>query len=107
MQPPVEAALVVRRGVLPQSRPLSRCGAVSGKTYPGRTDRTTARVVEVVMVVVVSGRDMTRLCWRAGAAVKRPKKKGRTRGPAFLDFVVERMGIEPTTSSLRTTRSPS
>jgi len=72
------------------------------------TDRTTARVVVVVMVVVFRGRDMARLCGEAATPVKRagrPMKRPGA-GPG-LGNLVERMGIEPTTSSMRTMRSPS
>lgn len=41
------------------------------------------------------------------AAAGPANKKGRTQVQPFLQFMVERRGIEPLTSTMRTWRSPS
>jgi hypothetical protein len=70
------------------------------------TDRTT-KVVVVMVVVVVMRRDMAALWPSFATAVKQRAKKKAGREVRPFGFVVERMGIEPTTSSMRTMRSPS
>jgi hypothetical protein len=85
MQPPGEAAQRFRGG---GCRPASV--EVRGRgwiCYPGKTDRTTARVV-VVMVVVVSFRDTPRLWGGAAQLVKRPATL------AALDEVEPCLGVD-------------